>query len=287
LSNPYVTRLKKLECDLQVAPQAESLHSSKRPMNLTNKTIFITGAAHGLGRELSLLLDGLGGSLLLVDRDAPGLDSLAAALTHPSRTLPCDLADFASRKRLIESAGLVDVLVNCAGMGSHSTLAQMSVDEVERVMQVNALAPLELIAGLAPLELVVNIGSVAGEMNLPSVALYAAGKSAVHAFTRGIALEGTRTLLVILGPLGGTDFVHSIAHPRTSQPGWYRGLDLPVSRAARLIVDAMKRGQRELVAPWWYRLVFVAARLFVPLIKLMKNKFNGTRTSADVRGKRK
>ncbi|MEW5940787.1 MAG: SDR family NAD(P)-dependent oxidoreductase [Chloroflexota bacterium] len=236
-------------------------------MNLTNKTILITGAANGLGRELSLLLDGPGGSLLLVDRDAPGLASLSAALTHPSRAFSCDLADFASRKRLIESAGKVDVLINCAGIGSHSTLAQMSVDEVERVMQVNALAPLELTAGLAPLELVVNIGSVAGEMRLPSISLYAAGKSAVHAFTRCIELEGTRTLLVILGPLGGTDFAGSIANPHVGQPGWYRRLDLSVSRAARLIVEAMKRGRRELVAPGWYRLVFLGARGLARLIR--------------------
>lgn len=261
-------------------------------MNLTNKTILLTGAANGLGRALSLLLDGLGGLLVLVDRDAPGLASLQSELTRPSRAIPCDLADFAERKKLIEqltgsstatfmlppemqdeSCGTntkVDILINCAGIGSHSTLAQMSVDEVERVMQVNALAPLELIAGLAPLELVVNIGSVAGEMRLPSIALYAAGKSAQHAFTRCIALEGTRTLLVVLGPLGGTGFAGSIANPRVGQPEWYRRLDLPVQRAARLIVEAMKRGRKELVAPGWYRLVFVGARAFAPLIRLMK-----------------
>jgi short-subunit dehydrogenase len=166
----------------------------------------------------------------------------------------------------------IDILINCAGIGSHSQLSQLTVDEIERVMQVNTLAPLELIAGLSPLELVVNIGSVAGEMNLPSMSLYAASKAAVHAFTRAIQLEGAQTLLVILGPLRGTDFAQSIAHPRTGQPNWYRQLDLPAEMAARLIVRAVRRGKSQLVAPWWYRIIFLLARIFSPLIGIFSKK---------------
>ena len=229
-------------------------------MNLRCKHILITGAARGLGRELALLLEKEGSSLILVDRDMVSLPN--------ARTCVCDLSDLSQRKKLIEEMRMekVDILVNCAGIGSHSQLSQLTVDEIGRVMQVNTLAPLELIASLSPLELVVNIGSVAGEMNLPSMSLYAASKTSIHAFTRSIKLEGMQTLLVILGPLRGTDFAQSIAHPRTGQPNWYRQLDLPVETAARLIVQAMKRGQSQLVAPWWYRIVFVLARWIMPLI---------------------
>jgi len=229
-------------------------------MDLQGKHILITGAARGLGHEIAALLAAEGCSLTLVDR-APFSFSRA-------RIFACDLADLSQRKRLIdevESNG-IDILINCAGIGSHSQLNQLTVDEIERVTQVNALAPLELIAGLSPLELVVNIGSVAGEMNLPSMSLYAAGKSALHAFSRSIQLEGAKTLLVILGPLRGTDFAQSIAHPRTGQPTWYRRLDLPVETAARLIVEAMKRGQSQLVAPVWYRLVIPLAKALHPLL---------------------
>ncbi|MFZ5911775.1 MAG: SDR family NAD(P)-dependent oxidoreductase [Chloroflexota bacterium] len=244
-------------------------------MNLANKTILLTGAAHGLGRELAHLLDREACSLYLVDRDAPGLDSVKSALTSPAATFACDLADPAQRRKLIAdlTARLerLDILVNCAGVGSHSRLAQMSVGEVERVMQVNALAPLELTAGLRPLlppdGLIVNIGSVAGELRLPSIGLYAASKAALHAFTQSAALEGVHTLLVVLGPLRGTDFVQSIAHPHTGQPGWYRRLDLPVETAGRLIVQAMKRGRSYLVLPRWYPVVFFLMRLLSPVIR--------------------
>ena len=240
-------------------------------MQLDKKVILVTGAARGLGHELAKILDEEGCSLILVDRDS---------ISFPNaRTYTCDLSNLLQRKKLIEeirSNTKVDILINCAGIGSHSNLSQLTADEIERVMQVNTLAPLELIAGLSPLELIVNLGSVAGEMNLPSMSLYAASKASMHAFTRSIQLEGARTLLVILGPLRGTDFAQSITHPHTGQPNWYRRLDLPVETAARLIVQAMKRGRSQLVAPGWYQIIFFLARIFSPLIKIFASKFHFT-----------
>jgi len=246
-------------------------------MNLHNKTILITGAARGLGRELALHLDALGCSLFLTDRDADGLSALIRELSSTPNIFPCDLGNLHERKNLIQTIkeqAQIDILINCAGIGSHSQLNQLTVDEIERVMQVNTLAPLELIAGLSPLELIVNIGSVSGEMNLPSMSLYSASKTSVHAFTRSIQLEGARTLLVILGPLRGTDFAQSISHPHTGQPNWYRRLDLPVETATRLIVRAMQRGKSQLVAPRWYQVIFMLARVFSPLARLVINRQN-------------
>lgn len=246
-------------------------------MNLRGKTILITGAARGLGHELANLLDREGCSLILVDRNKTSLPNAQAYV--------CDLGDFSQRKKLIEELRAnvkIDILINCAGIGSHSQLHQLTVDEIERIMQVNTLAPLELIAGLSPLELIVNIGSVAGEMNLPSMSLYAASKTSVHAFTRSIQLEGARTLLVILGPLCGTDFAQSIAHARTGQPNWYRRLDLPVGTATRLIVQAMKRGQGQLVAPRWYRIIFLLARIFYPFLRLFAPKLKNKPSEAEL-----
>jgi short-subunit dehydrogenase len=230
-------------------------------MNLKHKTVLITGAAHGLGRELANLLNEEGCLLILVDQDP-------VSLPHAQSRM-CDLADLAQRKKIIETlqTETVDILINCAGIGSHSHFKKITVDEVERVMQINTLAPLELTVGLPSAKWVVNIGSVAGEMNLPAMSLYAASKTALHAFTRSIQLEGARALLVIFGPLRGTDFAQSILHPQTGQPNWYRRLDLPVETAARLVVQAMKRDQNQLIAPEWYRIIFLLAKIFQPFLK--------------------
>jgi short-subunit dehydrogenase len=149
----------------------------------------------------------------------------------------------------------------------------MTVEEVERVMQINALAPLELMAGLRPLMppdgLIVNIGSIVGDLGVPSIGLYAASKAALHVFTRSVALEGVRTLLVVLGPMRDTGFASSIAHPRTGQPGWYRRLDLSSEKVAHYIVQAMKRGRARLVLPGWYTFVVSFARMLAALLEIL------------------
>jgi len=245
-------------------------------MELYNKAILITGSANGLGRELALMLDQLGCSLFLVDRDAQSLALLSRKLTCKHQTIACDLDDLHARKSLVQGLKTypkIDILINCAGIGSHSQLSQLTVDEIEGVLQVNTLAPLELIAALSPLELVVNIGSVAGEVPLWSASLYSASKASLHAFTRAVQLEGVRTLLVILGPLRGTDFVRSIMNPRTGQPKWYRDLDLDVKVAAKEIIRGMRSEKDQIILPGWYRIVFMIADLFLPLMKYFGRKF--------------
>jgi hypothetical protein len=113
----------------------------------------------------------------------------------------------------------------------------------------------------------VFLAALAGCSSLPTIVPDMATRP-----TRPIQLEGAQTLLVILGPLGGTDFTQSISHPRTGQPDWYRRLDLPVETAASLIVQAMQRGRSQLVAPWWYRIIFVLARIFSPLVGMFGKK---------------
>ncbi|GAB4543516.1 MAG: SDR family oxidoreductase [Anaerolineales bacterium] len=223
--------------------------------DIKNKTVLLTGAARGLGKELARLLALERCALILVDRE----DADAPA---PARFLRCDLSDPTQRSALIESLRheKIDILINCAGVGSHSARAQLSVEETRRVMQINALAPLELMAGLTPLSLIVNIGSVAGEMPLPSMSLYAASKAALHTFTRALASEGADAMLVMLGPLRGTDFVKSIEHPRKGQPRWYRALDVDAPAAAQKILRAIRRGSRELIFPAWYGAVIQIER---------------------------
>jgi short-subunit dehydrogenase len=253
-------------------------------LKLEGQTALITGAASGLGRELALALAAQGCGLYLVDRDLAGLRDLQRH--HPDnmlRVFGCDLADPAQRAGLIaaltsEAPGL-NLLINCAGIGSHSSLRQLSPGEVHDILQVNTLAAMELTAGLYPLlaqgpaGCIVNIGSTAGEVAVPSMGAYCASKAALHAFSRSITAElaGTRVrcLLVILGSLRATGFAQSIRHPMTGQPGWYRRLDSRPADAAQAIVAAIQRGQSELIYPKWYGQVLWAARMCSALLPLM------------------
>lgn len=249
-------------------------------MQLEGKVVFLSGAASGLGRELARRLAAKGCRLLLVDRDAAGLEALRHELgSAAARSLPCDLSDPPARARLVEQIHTgeqrLHLVVHCAGVGSHSRLEQLGADEIGPLMQTNTLAPLELTAGLLPLlppdepAGLVFIGSLAGELGTPGMSLYSASKAAVHAFSRAAAAElagqGHFSLLVILGALRGTRFVDSIRHPASGQPGWYRRLDVDPSRAAARIVRAIEQQRTQLVIPGWYGGLLTLGRLFSPL----------------------
>jgi short-subunit dehydrogenase len=249
-------------------------------MKLEGKTALLTGASKGLGRDLALKLDARKCRLLLVARDTELLENLQQNLLTPGSTLyPCDLADPEGRSRLVNqllsSESRLDLIIHNAGIGSHSRLDQLTLDEVRLVLEVNTLAPLELTAGLQTLMPLddkaglVFIGSVAGELAVPGMSLYSASKHALHAFGRTTAIELSGrdqfSLLVVLGALQGTQFGDAIRHPRKNQPGWYRRLDVDSEEAAGRIVQAIEEERSHLVIPRWYAPLLAFARFFAPL----------------------
>lgn len=257
-------------------------------MNLYGKTVLLTGASKGLGRALATQLDAKGCRLLLVARDTARLNSLQQTLrTSGSRQFPCDLSDENGRSRLVEqifeTETRIDLIIHCAGIGSHSTLNQLAAEEIGLLMAVNTIAPLELTAALLPLlptgqpAGIVMIGSVAGELTLPGMSLYSASKAALHTFSRAAGIElahqGHFSLLVILGALRDTHFGESIRHPAQGQPSLYRRLDVYPEQAAAQIIRAVEQQRSFLLIPGWYRLLLTFNRLLFPLTQLATRHF--------------
>lgn len=253
-------------------------------MNLSGKTILLTGASKGLGRTLAIQLDAKGCRLLLVARDTAKLDGLQQELHVPgSRQYTCDLSDRGNRARLIEqilhTETRIDILIHCAGIGSHSKLNQLTSEEIRLIMEVNTIAPLELTAELLPLlpcgepAGIVNIGSLAGELTMPGMSLYSASKAALHTFSRAVLLELANeehfSLLVIMGALRNTHFSESIRHPASKQPGLYRRLDMYPEKAAARIILAIERQHSYLVIPSWYRIFLSLNKILFPLTEMV------------------
>ena len=212
----------------------------------------------------------------------PNWQDLQSQLTTPgSRRYPCDLSDPAARSALIQDILAqemrLDLIIHCAGIGSHSSLAQLTGDEVRGLLQLNTIAPFELTAELLPLlpraepAGIVHIGSVAGELATPGMSLYSASKHALHAFSRAAQIElagqGHFSLLVILGAIRDTDFGASIRHPIAGQPSWYRRLDVDPDQAAARIVRAIEGERSQLVIPGWYGPMLTISRLLGPITR--------------------
>ena len=178
-------------------------------MDLTGRTVLITGASRGIGRALAQELSRRRLRLLLGVRDLADAPALANA-----RAVELDLSSPAAI-----DAGLaalddetVDVLINNAGEFTAGRLEEQDPDAIAELVQVNVLGVMHLTRRLLPGMLarghgkIVNQGSIVGYLFVPGVTTYAATKAAVRGFTESLAreLDGTGVSVLEL-VTGGVD----------------------------------------------------------------------------------
>ena len=162
------------------------------------KCALVTGAAAGLGRDLSIAFAKRGLSVALVDIDADGLGvshTACAAHTDSLLSITADLTAAGSTARIVDDVvrkfGRIDILVNCAAIGEAQAFNGMSEALWTRTFAVNVTALVSLTLAVANHMIkrqnkgrVVNITSPGSRMALPNYAAYAASKAAVDSFTR-------------------------------------------------------------------------------------------------------
>lgn len=222
----------------------------------------VTGASRGIGRATAFAAAAAGARVGLVARSATDLEDVLAQISGRGVAVAADVTDRASTAAAvasIESAlGPVDVLVNNAGIGSWGLLADVNVDEAERVMAVSYFGTLHATKAVLPGMLerrhghIVNIGSIAGRVGAPFESVYSAAKFAVSGLTEALAVEcapfDVGVSLISPGPVA-TDFF------RTRGTGYQRSFPRPVQpeRVARAVLSAVERGVPERTIPRWLR----------------------------------
>ena len=171
-------------------------------MNLSEKTIVITGAASGMGRALAKSLAADGAKLALGDVDEAQLRETEAAVTSVAPTLltqAIDVTDEPSVERFLAAAreklGPIDVMLNLPGLSRVGPIAKMPLEEFESIMDVNVkgtfLCAKHYLAG-ADTErggLIVNFASMAAKRANPNAPVYCTAKAAVAMFSQGLALQ--------------------------------------------------------------------------------------------------
>ena len=149
---------------------------------------------------------GLAGRRAIVTGHRGGIGAAVAALfaAEGAEVIGLDLPDFdlsdiatveARAARLIAARGLIDILVNCAGVTVLGTVLESDLAEVERVLRVNFLAPYALIRAVLPGMItrrhgaVVNVASDQALIGKPFSAAYGASKAALAQLTRSAAMD--------------------------------------------------------------------------------------------------
>lgn len=186
----------------------------------------VTGATAGLGASFVRRFAVEERDLVLVARDAQRLETLAVELRErypiEVEVLPADLATEAGCQLVVDRLGAaeraVDLLVNNAGIGLYRPFGQAPLAEEERMLDLNVRAVLVLThAAVRAMTArgqgqIINVSSVAGFMPRGAAATYAASKSWVTSFSRGISLllRGTGVTITAICP----GFTHTEFHAR-------------------------------------------------------------------------
>lgn len=170
------------------------------PFSLKGKTILVTGAASGLGRTISIVLSKLDADLILVDKNATGLNFTNEKCNKSCILLEYDFLDTSGiQKWLIEGSskyGKLDGFVHSAGIPCISPLKSLDESQYLEVLKVNTLAALELSKTFALRTVnsgnggsIVFISSIYGLVGSAANVGYAMSKSALHGITRSLAIE--------------------------------------------------------------------------------------------------
>jgi NAD(P)-dependent dehydrogenase (short-subunit alcohol dehydrogenase family) len=181
------------------------------------KTILITGASSGFGRDTAETLAHAGHRVFASMRDVAGRNRPHAEALHSKgiHVVELDVTDDGSVERgvtsVLASAGRLDVLINNAGIGSAGVSEAFTTDQVRALFDVNVFGVQRTLRAVLPAfrsqgaGLVVNIGSVLGRVTMPFVGLYGASKFALEALTDSYRYELSQS---------GVDVV-------LMQPSWY------------------------------------------------------------------
>jgi NADP-dependent 3-hydroxy acid dehydrogenase YdfG len=192
------------------------------------KTILITGAASGFGRDTAQTLAARGHRVFASMRDVAGRNAAAASALEALgvAVVELDVTDDSSVDAAVATvlarAGRIDVLVNNAGMASAGVSEAFTADQAKVLFNTNVVGVLRATRAVLPTMraagdgLIINIGSVLGRVTFPFFGLYGASKFAVEAMTDSFRYELSQlgVDVVLVQPSAyPTNMYASIQHP--------------------------------------------------------------------------
>lgn len=179
------------------------------PLSIEGKTILVTGAASGIGRQCAIDFAAAGASLVILDLNAVNLESTrrdCESYGAKCYAQACDLTDSAELPRIIDSAvaelGPIDGLLHAAGIEKTLPFNRFTTVDYERIYAINVISAMNLVSVLTKKKnrgensKYVLIASITALVGRPGVNAYAASKGALISAVKTMALE--------LAPKGST-----------------------------------------------------------------------------------
>ncbi len=206
-------------------------------MRLQDKVAIVTGAASGIGRSTAILFAREGARLVLNDIDAQGLEALMPQMPREgARAVAGNVADEVIARRLaqesISAFGRVDILVNNAGVHFVKDITEMTVEEWDRLMDINLKSMFLCCKHVIPHMLKQNKGAI---VNLASISSFV-----------GEEMNGTSTFAYNVTKAGALQLTKSLATRYASD-----GIRVNCVCPGNVETNILKRATPAEVAEFW------------------------------------
>ena len=224
------------------------------------KVCVVTGAASGLGLQMSKDLAAAGAIVFMADINAETLAAARGKISGKNiHTVPTDVTDAEAVRALIEQAvshnGRLDLLFNNAGIGATLPWEEITLEFWHKVMDINFWGVIHGMYWAVPVMRrqgggrIVNTSSVGGLLNIPYQAVYCSSKAAISAAGEclrfELAHENIRVTTVYPGNVATAIFAEAGALPEDA---------IPVEEAVKIILEAVSREESMVVFPEQARL---------------------------------
>jgi uncharacterized oxidoreductase len=213
-------------------------------MNVTGKTVLLTGGSAGIGREIARQLQAKGAAVILTGRDPA---RLAAMEAEGFEALAADLSNAAGVDALVAALGdrPIDVLINNAGLGVPHDVrnALPDPDEADRCLYANLSAPIRLITALLPRlraqpqAAIVNVTSGLAIAPNTASSVYCASKAGLRSYTMALRAQLAGEPILVVEALPPVVDTQMTADRDMSK--------MPPQECARQIIAALEGGQAE------------------------------------------
>jgi NAD(P)-dependent dehydrogenase (short-subunit alcohol dehydrogenase family) len=252
-------------------------------MDLRGKTVFLTGAARGIGAESARRLAARGANVALVGLEPEELARVAAQCGSNAAWFECDVTDWDALERAaegtVERFGGIDVVMANAGVAPGGMTRSMDPRAFERTVEINLLGVWRTVRTCLPHVIerrgyVLAIASLAAALHGPGMAAYAASKAGVEAFADSLRSE-VKYLGVDVGVgyfgfidtdmVRGGDAHPTLGHFRQEIPGPI-GRTYPVSAVGKAVANGIEGRRRWVVVPGWLRPLLVMRTALAPLL---------------------
>lgn len=166
------------------------------------RTAIITGASSGIGKATAIAFAKSDIDLCLISRQMDKLEQVANIVSEYGvkvKIVSADLAEVSTVKAKIEAIvnefGMIDILVNSAGMGYTNLLRETPLTDWQKVLNLNLTSVFECVMGVLPYMrkqgqgTIINVASIAANNYFPEWGTYAVSKAALVTFSQCLALE--------------------------------------------------------------------------------------------------